>query len=146
MSESTGKRRGRPRKIQPQVESLPEAFTEARPDSPQAPEIDVVESYFSAFGDKVQIGKGYDGTVLNHRNYVNLPEGIEPRFGSFRPGKMERNAMGGFVPAMVDPKTKTLSPTGKPVVVGPPRSALPPCSSLFVRRSTATRAGKCFSR
>jgi hypothetical protein len=131
------KRRGRPPKVKaapaPAAASdaamLPAALAGDVPDSDAEAlaGVSVVETYFNAFGSRSlpEPGVGVHNLVLDAKMYVkDVPkdhEGrdlVDFRFGSSRPGCPEHNGLKGFVPALVDPVTQKLSPTGKAVTIG----------------------------
>ena len=110
---------------------MPRRKAPAEDNSPVAiPDIDVVETYFDAMG--ATPGVGFNSTVLDHRYFIDedkLPQdsdgnlAVEFRFVSMRSGQPEKAAHGGFVPALVNSRTRTLDlDEGKPVIVGPPVS------------------------
>ena len=97
------------------------------PESVHAPKkknqgsIEVKESFFSKHSAGFDPGKARNGMILDHRNYVNEDvdrDGtpVEFRFGSYRPGFIDRNKNRGYVPARVD-KEGNLSPNGELVDV-----------------------------
>ena len=131
------KRRGRPPKAKATpapvaasaASALPAALAGDVPDSDaeKLAGVSVVETYFGAFGNRrvAEPGVGVHNLILDAKMYVkDVPkdrEGndlVDFRFGSTRPGRPEQNERKGFVPALVDPVTQKLSPTGKPVTIG----------------------------
>lgn len=98
------------------------------------PDVELVESFFAAHGSTIEPGKNLSNLICDHRKYISGDTpGCEFRFGSFRAGAPEHNAAGGFIPALRDPKTGKLSPTGKEVVIGSPVNGARPMQ-LLVRR------------
>lgn len=103
---------------------LPAAFS-GDDESDVAPSgISIAQTYFSKSKRHLDVGVGYDGLVLNHRNYVNVKDDngdeipMEFRFCSSRAGQKEKNERGGFEATFVDPVTNRPLPKesgGKPV-------------------------------
>ena len=74
--------------------------------------VKIAQTYFSKSKRRLEVGVGYDGTLLNHHNYVNTKDengdeiqGMEYRFCSSRAGQKEKNERGGYEALYVDPVT-----------------------------------------
>lgn len=104
--------------------AVPDSVYDAKENKAEPSGWEVGESFFSKHGAGFDPGKGPDGMILNHRNFVkDIPKNErgedlhEYRFGSGRAGCPERNHSRGFTQALINEKGH-LDPNGTPVKVG----------------------------
>lgn len=104
--------------------AVPDSVYEEKENKAEPSGWSVGESFFAKHGSGFDPGKGPDGFILNHRNFVkDIPvddqgnDLHEYRFGSGRPGCPERNNARGYTQALINDKGQ-LDPNGTPVKVG----------------------------
>ena len=103
--------------------AVPDSVYEAKENKAEPSGWEVGESFFAKHDSGFDPGKGIDGMILNHRNFVkDIPKDDkgndlhEYRFGSKRAGCPERNSARGYTQALINNKGQ-LDPNGTPVQV-----------------------------